>query len=126
MSKILLVTNAEWYFLSHRVALARALRDAGHEVIIVAEAEQGRGAEIEQLGFRFVRVPLVRRSEKPVVELSTLRALYELYRMERPWAVHHITIKPVIYGSLVARALGIPVVVNTIPGLGYMFRKSVV
>lgn len=124
MSKILLVTNAEWYFLSHRVALARALRDAGHEVIIVAEAEQGRGAEIEQLGFRFVRVPLVRRSEKPVVELSTLRALYELYRMERPWAVHHITIKPVIYGSLVARALGIPVVVNTIPGLGYMFTGT--
>src|SRR6185437_3196888 len=32
--------------------------------------------------------------------------------------------KPVIYGSYVARALKIPVVVNTIPGLGYMFTGT--
>src|SRR6185437_15455518 len=124
MSKVLLVTNAEWYFLSHRVALARALRDAGHDVVIAAETEQQRAAEVERLGFRFVRIPLARRSARPTAELSTLRALYDLYCVEKPWAVHHITIKPVIYGSFVARALKIPVVVNTIPGLGYMFTGT--
>ncbi len=124
MSKVLLVTNAEWYFLSHRVALARALQRAGHDVVIAAEVEQGKASEIEDLGFRFVRIPLSRRSTRPTTELSTIRALYALYRSEMPAVVHHITIKPVIYGSLVARRVGIPVIVNTIPGLGYMFTGT--
>ncbi|MEO7218482.1 MAG: glycosyltransferase family 4 protein [Gemmatimonadaceae bacterium] len=123
-TKVLIVTNTEWYFLSHRVPLARALRDAGHQVVVVAESERGAEAEIERLGFRFIRIPLDRRGSGLRSELKTLRALRDVYRTERPWAVHHITIKPVIYGSMIARLLRIPVIMNTIPGLGYMFTGT--
>jgi glycosyltransferase involved in cell wall biosynthesis len=50
-----------------------------------------------------------------------LRRLLKLYRAERPDAVHHFTIKPVLYGSLAARWLKIPLIVNAIPGLGHVF-----
>jgi glycosyltransferase involved in cell wall biosynthesis len=35
--------------------------------------------------------------------------------------VHQVTVKPVLYGSLAARAMGVPAVVNAISGLGYVF-----
>lgn len=120
-TKVLIVTNTEWYFLSHRVPLARALRDAGHQVVVVAGSERDSESEIERLGFRFIRIPLVRRGSGLRTELKTLRALGAVYKAEKPWAVHHITIKPVIYGSVMARLLSVPVIMNTIPGLGYMF-----
>jgi glycosyltransferase involved in cell wall biosynthesis len=47
--------------------------------------------------------------------------LYKLYRCLRPDIVHHITAKPVLYGTLMARVTDIPCVVNAVPGLGFVF-----
>jgi glycosyltransferase involved in cell wall biosynthesis len=38
--------------------------------------------------------------------------------------VHHVTIKPVILGTLVARFVHIPAVVNAVSGLGYSFSST--
>ncbi|RLF32302.1 MAG: glycosyltransferase family 1 protein, partial [Thermoplasmata archaeon] len=38
--------------------------------------------------------------------------------------VHHFTIKPVIYGSMAAKAARIPVIINTVTGLGYVFTDQ--
>ncbi len=119
--KILLVVNAEWYFWSHRLSLAKALRDSGCEVSVAAAVERGYQSAIEQAGFRFTPLHLQRRSTNPWRELQSVLELYRLYRRERPDLVHHITIKPVLYGSVAARAAAIPAVINTIPGLGYTF-----
>lgn len=122
--KILLVVNAEWYFQSHRLPIARALRRRGDEVIVAAGEERGGGAAIEKEGIEFVPLRLRRRSLNPLRELAALIELVKLYRERRPDLVHHVTIKPVIYGSLAARAAGVPAVVNAIPGLGYVFAGS--
>jgi len=60
----------------------------------------------------------------PWREAESLKELFLLYRGERPDLVHHITIKPVLYGSLSAKASGIPAIINTIPGLGYTFLRK--
>lgn len=39
--RILIVVNADWYFWSHRLPLARAVRDAGYEVVVAAAEERG-------------------------------------------------------------------------------------
>jgi glycosyltransferase involved in cell wall biosynthesis len=122
--RVLIVVNAEWYFLSHRLALARALRDHGYEVAVAATVERGRRSAIESEGLRFLPLHLRRRSVNPLREAATLLELVRLYRRERPDLVHHVTIKPVVYGSLAARRTGVPAVVNTIPGLGHTFRAG--
>jgi len=61
---------------------------------------------------------------KGVNPLKDLRLFYELYRFykkHKPALVHHFTIKPVIYGALAAKLAGVPVIINTIMGLGYVF-----
>jgi glycosyltransferase involved in cell wall biosynthesis len=47
-----------------------------------------------------------------------------MYRKMKPDLVHHVTIKPVIYGSLAARITGVKAVVNAITGLGFSFSDD--
>jgi glycosyltransferase involved in cell wall biosynthesis len=57
----------------------------------------------------------------PYADFALLRALYHWYCHAKPDVVHHFTIKPVIYGSIAARLAGVPRIVNTVTGLGYVF-----
>jgi glycosyltransferase involved in cell wall biosynthesis len=49
--------------------------------------------------------------------------LNSIYKQEKPDLVHHFTIKPAIFGSIAAKWARVPVIVNTITGLGYVFEK---
>jgi glycosyltransferase involved in cell wall biosynthesis len=118
--RLLFVVNADWFFLSHRLPLALACREAGYDVAVCAGESSARG-EVEKAGFRFYPLPIDRGSTKPQQELRTVAELVRVYRRARPDLVHHVTIKPVIYGSLAARALGVPGVINAVSGLGYAF-----
>src|SRR5215470_11932293 len=122
--RILLVVNSEWYFWSHRLSLAKALRDAGCKVVVAASVERGYDESIVAEGLRFIPLRLQRRSMAPHWELASIWELFQLYQRERPDLVHHVTIKPVLYGSMAAKAARIPLVINAIPGLGYMFLGS--
>jgi glycosyltransferase involved in cell wall biosynthesis len=122
--KILFVVNAEWYFRSHRLPLARALRDRGMAVSVAAREERGEGDAIRREGFEFVPLILRRRSVNPFRELASFFELLRLYGRLRPDLVHHVTVKAVLYGSIAARWAGVPAVVNAIPGLGSLFGNS--
>src|SRR5215510_2326268 len=121
--RILMVINAEWYFLSHRLALPQALQAQGYEVLIAASVERNAQALIESHGLRFLPLDLRRRSTGLRQELRTLLDLCRLYRLHRPDLVHHVTMKPIIYGSLAARVTGVPAVINAITGLGSAFQR---
>lgn len=120
---ILFVTNVEWFFLSHRLPLARAMQRQGARVVIAA-ADTGRVPEITAEGFEFVALPFSRRGINPLAELRTLVAIVALYRRLRPDLIHQISIKPVLYGSLAARLAGRPPLVNAISGLGHLFAEG--
>lgn len=118
--RLLFVVNVDWFFLSHRLPLARAAREAGFEVVVAA-ADTGKAEAIRQEGLGFVPIPISRKSINPFNEARILVFLTRLYRRLRPDLVHHVTIKPVLYGSLVARLVGHIAVVNAVSGLGYTF-----
>ena len=124
--------NEAYFFLSHRLALARAAQAAGWEIHVAAPADhvwapEGFSiADIEQEGFEFHEIPISRRGTNPFVELRTLLALYGLYRRLRPELIHHLTIKPNLYGGLAARMARVPRVVFSITGLGHVFVGNTV
>jgi glycosyltransferase involved in cell wall biosynthesis len=122
--RILLVVNSEWYFWSHRLSLAKTLQSAGCDVLVAASDERGYSESIVAEGLRFIPLRLQRRSMALHWELASIWELFQLYQRERPDLVHHVTIKPVLYGSIAAKAARIPLVINAIPGLGYMFLGS--
>lgn len=121
--KLLLTVNDAGFFLSHRLPIARAARDAGYEVH-VATAPSPAVARIVAEGFAHHPVPVSRRGLNPLAELRSVAALTRLYRRLRPDIVHHVTIKPVLYGGLAARLARVPAVVSAVSGLGFMFIRQ--
>ena len=118
--RILYLVSEDWYFCSHRLPIARAARDAGAE-ILVATSVADHGVAIEGEGFRLLPVKIERSGLNALTDLSTLWSLIRLYRRERPDIVHHVALKPVLYGSLAAWIAGVPIVVNALAGLGFLF-----
>ena len=121
--KLLYVVTEDWYFCSHRLALAAAAREAGFAAA-VATRVRAHGKQIEDRGVRLVPFEMTRRGANPATELATLARLVRLYRRERPDIVHHVALKPVVYGSLAARLAGVPVVVNAVAGTGWLFNAT--
>lgn len=120
---LLFVVTEDWYFVSHRLALAVAARRAGYDVGVITRV--GRHADaIREAGLRLYPLAFDRGGMNPFRDLGTLGRLLRLYRRTRPAIVHHVAMKPVIYGSLAARASGVPAIVNALSGLGYVFSSS--
>ncbi|AAU93111.1 glycosyl transferase, group 1 family protein [Methylococcus capsulatus str. Bath] len=82
------------------------------------------GHIIESAGLRLIPLQLSRRSRNPLTEARLIADLVGLYRRERPDIVHHVAMKPVIYGSLAARLTGRRAVVNALTGLGFLFTSD--
>ena len=123
MSKIVLFANTDWYLYNFRRSLALALREAGHEVLLLSPPGE-YGARLRALGLRWEPVPMDRRSLNPLREAAVLAHLWRLFRRERPDLVHGFTIKCAVYGSLAARAAGVPARVNAVTGMGYVFTST--
>lgn len=121
--RLLYVVNDTPYFVLHWLERALAARAHGYDAHVGGSA--GPGVEhVTAGGLAFHPIPFIRGRANPVREAQTFMALDHLYRTLRPDLIHHITIKPVIYGGLVSRWLEVPAVVHTVPGLGYVFSQE--
>ncbi len=125
--KILYIVNEAYFFLSHRLAVARTAVAEGFEVHVAAPedhvwAPAGFSVEaIEEAGFHYHPIALSRRGTRPLEELATFLAIWRLLRSLRPDLVHTLTIKPVLYGGIAARLAGVRGLVNAVTGLGQIF-----
>lgn len=119
---LLFVVNADWFFVSHRLQLAQACQRAGYEVHLCAGESEARQV-VERAGVIFHPLSIDRGGTHPFHEAATIRSLFEVHRAVRPDIVHHVTIKPVLYGGLIARALAVPAV-HSVSGLGYVFIQN--
>ena len=121
--KILLFANTDWYLFNFRLSLAQALQAEGHEVLLISPPGE-YSARLQALGFRWEPLPMDRKSLNPLRELRLLAYLYRLYRREQPALAHHFTVKCVVYGSIAAMLARVPVRVNAVAGMGYVFTNQ--
>lgn len=121
--RLLFVVTEDWYFLSHRLALAKAALAAGFEVA-VATRLANHGVPIMDAGVRVIPLAIDRGGMNPLRDGVTIARLAWLYRREQPDIVHHVAMKPVLYGSVAARAAGVRRVVNALAGMGWLFTAE--
>jgi glycosyltransferase involved in cell wall biosynthesis len=93
-----------------------AFREAGYDVVGVS-APGRYVAELEAVGIRHVPLSRSTRSLDLRADLAAAREFLAICRRLRPDVVHTHNPKPGVYGRLVARFAGVPVVVNTVHGL---------
>jgi glycosyltransferase involved in cell wall biosynthesis len=122
---LLFVVNVAWFFLSHRLPLARAAMAAGFRVHLASDVEDpSETREVQSHGIEFHRVNLTRSGLNPLGEVNTLRELCKIVRRVQPDIVHNVTSKPVIYGTRVARAFRTAGIVNAISGFGHVYGSQ--
>ena len=102
--------------------LARAARDAGAKVIVMSHLTELRRT-LEREGFKVISWQISRRSLDPFRELKAFVQVVKAYRRERPDLLHHVALKPIIYGGLAARLCGGIPSVNAVAGMGYVFTS---
>lgn len=118
-ARLLYIVTEDWYFLSHRLPMARAARDAGFEVHVATNVADGRAA-IEREGFVLHAVPFTRGRVSPGGNFATIKALRAVQRTVEPDVVHRVALQPVVLGALAAIGLA-GSSVNAITGLGHTF-----
>ena len=121
--KTLLFANTDWFMYNFNNQLIRSLMDAGHEVLVVVPDGPYIG-HLSKIGCRVIVAPLKRKSINPVVELFFLHWLFRLFRREKPDIVHNFTLKCVLWGSLAALTVRVPMRVNELTGLGFVFTSN--
>ena len=100
----------------------RALQAEGYRVIALAPGD-GYAPRLAEMGVEFHPIPMKGSGISPLEDLILLRRYFGILRKIGPDAFLGFTIKPNIYGSLAAQALGIKVI-NNISGLGTAFIKK--
>ena len=126
-ARILYVVTEDWYFLSHRLPMARAAKAAGYEVHVATRLARGKDA-IEAEGFTPHSLSWQRGSLSPTHSLAGVAELRKLLRALKPDILHNISLKPVLLGGIASLGLSSIAVVNSLTGLGTLFvgnhRKS--
>ncbi len=118
--RIVFFANTEWYLYNFRRSLALAVRDAGHEVIMISPPGP-YAPKLEALGLRWIAAPMERRSLNPLRELKFISWLRNLLVVEQVDLIHGFTIKCAVYSAIAARFAGNRACVSAVTGLGYVF-----
>jgi glycosyltransferase involved in cell wall biosynthesis len=121
--KLLFLVTEDWYFCSHRLPLAAAALADGFDVVVATRVKQDR-ASIAAAGLRLIPLTWSRRGFNPLMELGSIWKIIQIYRREKPDVVHHVALKPVLYGSLAAWLCSVPGIVNALGGLGFIFSSE--
>jgi glycosyltransferase involved in cell wall biosynthesis len=121
--KLFYIFSIDYQLISHRRDVVAAAVKEGYEVTVVAE-DTGYRKEIENMGVRFIELPINRVGTNPIEEMKTFKFLYKLYKREKPDIVHHVSMKVVLWGGLAAKFAKVSGVVNAINGLGVFFESG--
>tara|TARA_B110000003_G_scaffold266221_1_gene292910 strand:+ start:854 stop:3136 length:2283 start_codon:yes stop_codon:yes gene_type:complete len=118
MKKILFVVNDAAFFISHRLPIAQKLIEEGYEVHL---STSGEILQIyDEMGLKFHKLKVSRQGKSPLSELWLIWQLFKLFTDIKPDLVHLVTIKPYLYGGIIAKMTKVPAVVSAVSGLGFV------
>jgi len=124
MKKLLYLVAEDNYFCSHRLNLGKAALKAGFEVAVATRCQQ-HSQKITEAGLQiFPLKNFTRAGLNPIRQILAFWELYHIYKKFKPTIVHHVAMKPIVLGSLVARFCHINKVINALGGLGYLFTED--
>jgi glycosyltransferase involved in cell wall biosynthesis len=118
--RLLFVVNVDWFFVSHRLPIALAARDAGFEVHLATKFT-GHEAQLKAEGFILHPLDIQRSNASPGALFREFLLIFRVLKMVKADVVHLVTVKPVLVGGIAARLTRTGGVLAAISGLGTIF-----
>lgn len=128
--RIAYVVNNAAFFVSHRLVIALAARQAGHEVMLVTgqagsqTLEAGALLKLEAVAMPHRSVTFSSAGTNLLKEAIGFFQLLSSLRKFRPDIVHCVSPKGVLYGGLAARLMRSRGLVLAVSGMGYLFTSE--
>ena len=120
--RLLYLVSEDWYFLSHRLPMARAARAAGYDVHVATRVVSG-GAAITAEGFTLHPLNWRRGSTNPIDIVKAVAEVRRTFRSVAPDLVHQVAFWPSIVGSLAASGLAVTRL-SALAGMGFAFTSN--
>ena len=122
--QLLFLVQTDWFFRSHRLPIAQAAMQQGYHVALACKVTR-HAQELSSLGIEVYPLRFIGGQKlNPLREALSLIEIFLLYWKLRPDIVHHVSLRPVLLGSLAARFCSIKAVVHAVTGLGYLFHGT--
>lgn len=119
---VVIIANSSSGLYGFRGELIQEIIKKGHRVIALTPFN-GKIEELEELGVEVRQISMERRGINPFKDIKLLYHYYIHLKQLKPNLIITYTIKPNIYGGMLARLMKIPYVSN-ITGLGTTFQKE--
>ena len=119
--KLLILVSHLSFFISHRLELAVASKDMGYELKVVFGELDSDVKILNNLGIDYLHLPIQRGGTNFLHDIRSIYSIWKLFRKVRPDILHLVTIKPYLYGGIIARLTNIKCVVSAVSGLGSLF-----
>ena len=120
---IAIIYNATHHVLLFKAELIKSIKKNGYRVVVLASVDNYT-EKLKEIVDEFHEIKLDSSGVNPIKDTYLIFQIYNICKIIKPTAVLNFTIKPVIYGTFVARLLGGVPVINTITGLGTAFIST--
>lgn len=119
MKKVFMFVNVDWFFLSHRLPIAKAALKNNIDMTVYAEFTKSQYQKQDK-GYSLLDSP-IKRSSRSILHffLEFLKA-YKIIREGKPNIIHAVTIKPILVLGIIARITSTPFI-GSVSGLGPAF-----
>ena len=123
--KILFLVNDLSFFISHRLQIAESVIALGYSVFVgYGELGSCKISFLKNRNIEAMYIPIDRAGMNPFKEIGSLFLILRLFLKIKPDIVHLVTIKPYLYGGIIARIAGVKCVVSSVSGLGTLFIEE--
>lgn len=121
--KFILISPKNRTSYNFRGDLIKKIIASGYDVVVTGP-NRDNVEKIEELGARFVEIPMNKNGVNPLHDIKYLLALKNLFKAEKPDVTLGYTSKPVIYGSIAAKMAKVPHIAAMVTGAGYAFTAK--
>jgi glycosyltransferase involved in cell wall biosynthesis len=121
--KVLFIVSEDWYFLSHRLHLAKTAIENGYQVALLSRISSHREF-LESIGLTVFDWSLERRSFNPIKEMRALWQVIKAIYFYSPNLIHAVALKPIIYTSIACKWVGMRRHIFALGGLGFIFNSE--
>ena len=122
-NKILYIVNLDKFFVSHRLPIACAIKNLGFEVHIAAKLTD-YASILKKNGFVLHNLEIDRGSISIISNIITFIKILKLIFSIRPNLLHLITIKPILFGSIISYFFNDISTIASVSGLGHVFSNK--
>lgn len=119
---ILFNVNSTDFFISHRLEIAKNAIQQGYRVVVVGDKK----SEIfEPLGIQSEEIKIKRSDIGLLGNIELIYQYRKIYKKHQPDLIHHITLKPIIFGSIAVKFYrNRAKIINAVSGLGVNFANQ--